>query len=57
MQDNARSQSVYRSFDEDRSVLLPDTAPVPPQILARWAALASQRSFQGMLPRQGAQPA
>ena len=54
MQDNTLGQSLYRFFDEDRSVLLPDTAPVPPQILARWAALASQRSYQGFLPQQTA---
>lgn len=33
------------------------TANIPPQVLARWAAMASQRAYYAMLPQQVATPA
>lgn len=52
MQDNTLGQSAYRPIDEDGTLLLPEAPPASPQVLARWAAFASQRAFPGFLPRQ-----
>ena len=34
------------------AVSAPVQAPIPPQVLARWAALAAERSCVAVVPRQ-----
>lgn len=41
-------QPVVTSTDEDGSTAF----SVPPQVLARWAALASERAYLGSIPQQ-----
>lgn len=47
----AEYQPAFSPTDEDRTV--GTTVPsIPPQILARWAAIASERAYLGAIPRQ-----
>ncbi len=45
-----RSSGWYGPSDESRSRTPAD--PIPPQVLARWAAMASERAYFAMLPHQ-----
>lgn len=42
---------AFSSTDEDRATGT-STPAIPPQILARWAAIASERAYLGAIPRQ-----
>ncbi|MHA3946337.1 hypothetical protein [Cellulomonas bogoriensis] len=56
MQNNALRQT-HRADDDRALTLLPDPLPVPATVLARWAAMASQRAYPGFLPTQAPQQA
>ena len=42
-------QPAFASTDEDQTT---DAPAIPTQVLARWAAIASQRAYLGAIPRQ-----
>ena len=50
MGDFAVSDSAFSSFEDVRSPAPEST--IPPQVLARWAALASARACSSIVPRQ-----
>ncbi|MCL3860903.1 hypothetical protein [Actinotalea sp. K2] len=50
MGDHAVAKSTYSSTDIFGASA--PSAPVPPQVLARWAALAAERASMAFLPHQ-----
>lgn len=45
-------QPLFSSADEDRATGATTVPSIPPQVLARWAAIASERAYLGAIPRQ-----
>lgn len=50
-ENTAPSASLFRTGTDD-DALRSDAPSIPPQTLARWAALASGLAYPGFLPRQ-----
>ena len=52
MSDFAVSDPAFSSFEDVRASSSQTETSIPPQVLARWAAIASARASFGVVPRQ-----